>query len=615
MKIVMIGPVYPYKGGISHYTSLMYKALSSRNHDVKMISYRLQYPKLLYKKEQKDYTNDSLKVAETSFIINTVNPLSWIGTAKYIKKENPDLVIVQWWHPYFAPCYWILAKLLKRKKLLFLCHNVFPHERFPFDRFITKRVLSQGNYFIVQSNKDAFDLTSIKPNAIYKVAVHPTYSNFRFENMSKSTAREKLGLSFGQKVLLFFGFVREYKGLKHLLRALPKITAQYKDCHLMIVGDFGIDKQSYLDLINELKLNEYINIYDSYIPDREIEKYFAASDLVVLPYESATQSGIVQIAYGFGKAVVATNVGGLPEVVLDNKTGYIVEPQNPEQIANAVICFFKENKMNEFAVNIANEADKYSWDRMVEKVEGFMKEKHHSLSHAILDKETRTKKAKKIELLVKKYTTLKMDTMLEVGSGSGFIAHYFSELGYGEKGTFVVDVVDERKVTDGFNYQLIQNCNLPFADNKFDFIISNHVIEHVGDLNAQITHLREIYRTLIPNGVFYFAVPNRWRFVEGHYKLPFLSWLPKSLSSKYLRLMGKGDHYDCNLLSRSEAEKLLNEQGFSYIDATIDAIRIIGEIESQNPFVKFTSLLPKRFWRMFMMFMPTLIYICRKPTS
>lgn len=367
-KIVLVGPVYPYKGGISHYTGLMYRALRSR-YDVSMVSYKMQYPKFLFKKEQKDYSNDTFKIDGTNYWIHTANPLNLVGTAWKIRREKPDLVIFQWWHPYFAPCYWILCRLLGRCRILFVCHNVFPHERFPMDRFLTKLVLRQGDYFITQSKMDAEDLLSIEKDARYVQAVHPTYNAFKFEDMSREQARGLLGIGADERVVLFFGFVREYKGLRHLLRAMPLLRGFGMGVRLLVVGDFGDDRQEYMDLIDELGIGDMLEIHGGYIPDKEVEKYFAASDLVALPYESATQSGIVQIAYGFEKPVVVTDVGGLPDVVTDGETGYVVEPRNPDALAEAVRRYFEEGKEEEFRRNIEHEAYKYSWDRMTEHVE------------------------------------------------------------------------------------------------------------------------------------------------------------------------------------------------------------------------------------------------------
>lgn len=369
-NIVLVGPVYPYKGGISHYTGLMYRALSKK-YKVTMVSYKFQYPRLLYKNKQRDYDNDSFKIEGTNYWLHTANPINWFTTAGKIKKQKPDLVIIQWWHPYFAPCYWSLAKALGGLKILFVCHNVFPHERFPLDRMLTRMVLKQGDYFIVQSGTDAGDLKGIMPDARYEQTVHPTYNAFKFENLSKEKSRELLKKSMQEKVLLFFGFVREYKGLRYLIEAMPEISRNIADIKLMIVGDFGSEenKEAYVNLIKENGAEEFIDIYDGYIPDREIEKFFAACDLVVLPYVDATQSGIVQIAYGFEKPVVVTDVGGLPDVVEDGKTGYVVEARNQGELAEAVITYFQEQKETDFEKNVRAEAYRFSWERIAEVLE------------------------------------------------------------------------------------------------------------------------------------------------------------------------------------------------------------------------------------------------------
>lgn len=368
-KIVLVGPVYPYKGGIAHYTSLMYQSLAKK-YDVEMISYKMQYPKLLFKKEQKDYSNDMFKIENTQFLIHTANPFNIIGVAKKIKSMNPDLVIMQWWHPYFAPCYWILESALGKKiKKMFICHNVFPHERFPMDRFLTKMVLKKGDSYIVHSKSDGEDLLTIKPDAHYKQNPHPTYNAFKIRDISKEQARKELNKSMDEKLLLFFGFVREYKGLKHLLNAMPEVKARIGNIKLMVVGSFGDDKEDYMKLIQSHHIEDCVEVIDSYTPDNEVEKYFAGSDLVVLPYESATQSGIVQIAYGFEKPVVVTNVGGLPDVVTDGKTGYVVEEKNPKKLAEAIIDFYEKDREKKFIEGVRKEAERFSWDRMRETIE------------------------------------------------------------------------------------------------------------------------------------------------------------------------------------------------------------------------------------------------------
>ena len=183
-KIILIGPVYPYKGGISHYTGLMCRELAKR-HDVEMISYKMQYPKFLFHKEQRDYSNDSFKIENAQYRLHTANPFNIVRTARYIRRKKPDMVVIQWWHPYFAPCYFLLARFMGRQKITFVCHNVFSHERFPMDKKLTKLALSNGSHFIVHAKEEARELEKIQPAPDYVVTPHPTYNAFRFEGMSR----------------------------------------------------------------------------------------------------------------------------------------------------------------------------------------------------------------------------------------------------------------------------------------------------------------------------------------------------------------------------------------------------------------------------------------------
>lgn len=368
MRIVLIGPVYPYKGGISHYTGLLCRALRQK-HEVIMVSYKMQYPRFLFKKEQKDYSNKSFQVDDTKYWIHTANPINLFLAARRIRKLRPDAVILQWWHPYFAPCYRILATLLGEIPLLITCHNVFPHERFPLDRFLTRMVLKRADGYIVQSHLDEKDLLTVKPDANYVVTPHPTYNAFKMKNMSRAEARELLAVGHDSPMLLFFGFVREYKGLKYLLDALPEVKKRIPDISLWVVGDFGDDKDVYLEQIEKNRIGDNIRLVEGYVPDQEVEKYFAAADLVVLPYVSATQSGIVQIAYGFDKPVVVTDVGGLPDVVRHKETGYVVPSGNAQEIAKAVISFYQEDRETDWESNIRKQAAEFSWETMVERME------------------------------------------------------------------------------------------------------------------------------------------------------------------------------------------------------------------------------------------------------
>lgn len=374
-KIMLIGPVYPYKTGLSYYVGLLYRQLC-KNNEVTLYSYSMQYPKFMYKKEQRDYEDDTVKIDNVEYILNSANPFNWISVARRIKKEQPELLILQWLHPYFAPCYWFMSKLLKKIPILYICHNALPHERFPMDRWLTKITLSQAKYIVAHSNSDADILKEMLPKAKIKVNPHPAYNFFKISNMTKEEGRRQLGLAQDAKVLLFFGLVREYKGLKHLLNAMPTIKQQYGDVKLLIAGDFGKEenKKFYDDMMQELQIKDCVDVYGGHIPIPEVEKFFAACDMVVLPYESATQSGVIQVAYSFDKTVLATNVGGLPDVVQNNQTGYIVEPQNPQKIAEAVIDFYENNRAQEFENYIREEAYRFSWERMEKTIKEMVQE-------------------------------------------------------------------------------------------------------------------------------------------------------------------------------------------------------------------------------------------------
>lgn len=366
MKIAMIGPVHPYKGGIAHYTDLLCRALREDGNEVQLYSFKFQYPKLLYKKPQKDMKSSGFGTNDADFCIHTLNPFNWIKVAGRIKKQKPELIILQWWHPYFAPCFWSTCKLLRREKILFVCHNVFPHERFPLDRLLTKWTLGCGRYFITQSKMDARDLLSVKHDAVYRVTPHPTYGMFCRQGMSMQKAREQLQIDQGQRVLLFFGFVRKYKGLQYLLEAMKLLKERDFKVQLWVVGDFGEDKDEYVEQIRTFEIGDQVQMVQGYVPDDEVEKYFAASDLVVLPYLSATQSGIVQIAFGFEKPVLVTEVGGLPDVVTNGKTGYVVEPRSAEMIAEAIMDYYINNRREAFVSQIEKEKDRFSWKTFVD---------------------------------------------------------------------------------------------------------------------------------------------------------------------------------------------------------------------------------------------------------
>jgi glycosyltransferase involved in cell wall biosynthesis len=368
MKIALIGVTHPFRGGIAHYTTLLCRALRTR-HEVRFFALSRQYPSLLFPgKTQLDASADSLAV-EHEASLDSINPWTWWTTARRIARWRADLVLFSWWHPFFAPSFGTVARLARwmgRVPSCYLCHNAIPHERTALDMLLLRYAFASGQAFIAHSQEDAANLKQLRRVAVVHYNPHPTYVVFApGEAPSIEEAKRRLGLE-GRRVLLFFGFVRGYKGLAHLLDAVALLDPSY---HLLVVGEFYDDRAAYEPRLARLAERGQVTVVDRYVPNEEVGRYFLASDLVMVPYLSATQSGVIQMAYGFLRPVVATAVGGIPEVVIEGKTGYLVPPADPQAMAEAVRRYFVEDRTEEFRAHIARENANYTWERMLETIE------------------------------------------------------------------------------------------------------------------------------------------------------------------------------------------------------------------------------------------------------
>jgi len=364
MKITILSTAYPLRGGIAHFNGLLYKELSI-NHDVKVITFRRQYPSIFFPGKTQLESSDSLEEIPSTVEVDSINPFNWISVGKGIKKSGPDLLIFKYWMPFFGPAFGTIAKIAKmnkKTKVVVICDNVIPHEKKPGDRVFTKYFFNSADYFITMSKSVQSNLFSLYPYAKERLLFHPIYSNFG-KPIPKDLARTRLNIE-SKKVMLFFGFIRDYKGLDVLLRSLVLIKNKI-DFNLIVAGEFYSNEEKYITLIKELELQNVVKLFSDFIPTNQVKYYFSACDVVVLPYKSATQSGIVQIANNFDKPMISTNVGGLGEVIENGKTGYLVEKENPQQLANVILKFYNENKEAEFIENIRTEAVKYSWAQFV----------------------------------------------------------------------------------------------------------------------------------------------------------------------------------------------------------------------------------------------------------
>ena len=369
MKICLIGPMYPLRGGVAHYNAQLGLELAKR-HEIAVVSFSRQYPALLFPgRTQLDPSEPPLGLTAEP-LLDSLNPLSWLRAGRRIAEFSPALTAVHWWNPFFAPCIGTTLRLAKRRfrtAVVFICHNILPHEPLPATRRLTRFALASGDAWLVHSETDRRDLESLRLRGPILMTPQPPGRGFG-EPIDKERAKRRLGLS--GNILLFFGLIRRYKGLPQLLEALPLVLKRL-NCTLIVVGEFYDEKDRCLNLINAMGIAGKVQVIDRFIPDNEVSLYFSAADLVVLPYASATQSAIVPIAFAFERPVLATRVGGLPEAVRDGETGLLVEPHNPAALAEAIIRFFDEQMEPAFRRNILLR-QAFSWKELASALEAIV---------------------------------------------------------------------------------------------------------------------------------------------------------------------------------------------------------------------------------------------------
>jgi len=310
MRIALFGPVHPFRGGIAHYTTLLNRTLREEGHTVLLVSFSRMYPRWLFPgASDRDPSATPLQASDPRYWVDSLNPLTWLTTFVRLRRFQPDLIVLSWWTPFFAPLWYTLAllnRLFLRREIVILCHNVLPHEEGRFSRLIARHVLGWADRLVVQSEGEKSRLSGILPEADVRIAPHPVYDMWAERRVPQAEARAHLGLPEAMPILLFFGIIRQYKGLDNLLDALPSVQAAVGDLLLLIAGEFWEDRERYARKIHQLGLDNAVRIDNRYIPDDEVALYFSAADLLVAPYTSVTGSGVIQMAAGFGLPVVTT---------------------------------------------------------------------------------------------------------------------------------------------------------------------------------------------------------------------------------------------------------------------------------------------------------------------
>lgn len=369
MKIVILGSAHPLRGGLASYNERLAREYMKQGHSVQIFTFSLQYPDFLFPGTTQ-YSDQP--APDDLFIhvkVNSVNPLNWYKVGKEIAALNADLMIVKFWLPFMGPCLGTISRIVKgngKTKVISILDNIIPHEKRVGDYLLAKYFVNSVDGFIAMSDSVLTDLNKFDTKKPRAFSPHPLFDNFGAA-ITKPEAYEKLGLAINEEYILFFGFIRDYKGLDLLLQAMADERVRNLNMKLIVAGEFYTDAKPYADLIEQLGLRDKLILKTDFIPDDEVRNYFCAADMVVQPYKHATQSGVTQICYHFDRPMLVTNVGGLPEIVPHGKVGYVVEPQ-PKAIADAIVDFYTNHMELRMRDNIRVEKKKYAWSAMLEKI-------------------------------------------------------------------------------------------------------------------------------------------------------------------------------------------------------------------------------------------------------
>ena len=371
-KVIIIGPAHPLRGGLASFDERLARQFQHQGYDTSIYTFSLQYPGFLFPGTTQFSSEPKPTDINIKVCINSVNPLNWLLVGNELRKLKPFIIIIRYWLPFMGPCLGTILRCAKTNgvtKLVCIADNVIPHEKRPGDKHFTQYCFKPIDAFVTMSDKVLIDLKTITQKPAQQI-VHPLYDNFG-EALPKEKARKHLGIASDENIILFFGFIRKYKGLDILLHAMKilkekMVNGAFKGCKLLIAGEYYEDKKQYDDLIAELDIADQLILRTDFISDSEVRFYLSAADFVIQPYRNATQSGVTPLAYHFEKPMLVTNVGGLPSLVPNGKVGLVAEP-NPEAIAGKIEELY-EIGGQQFIPHLREEKLKYSWQVLVDTI-------------------------------------------------------------------------------------------------------------------------------------------------------------------------------------------------------------------------------------------------------
>lgn len=612
MRIAVVGPTHPFKGGVAQHTTVLAQRLVAAGHEVEIISWLRQYPQRLYPGQQTVEQPEFDPFEPTVRALSWNRPDSWVRAARRLR--DVDLVVFAHITPVQVIPYRVMIATLHggRARTAVICHNVLPHERGRADAVLVSALLRGADLIVVHSEAQADEARHLTGKPI-KVAQLAPFLPTGFVR--------RVPLVGEHRRLIFFGLVRPYKGLDVLLRAL---AAGPSDVRLRVIGEFWGGTAAMLQLCHELDIADRVELRDGYVAAEEVPSLFSDVDALVLPYRTATGSQGVWTGFEFGVPVIATRAGHLADDIRDGVDGVVAEPDDVESLAGALKSFYAAGVPERLRAAVVPVDPQPYWSRYLEaltategaKVPEGNRRPQLAYSEAMglmLDEQHRRTKARKILSVLHHYLgrdDLEGLTALDIGCSAGFIA---DELANDGADTIGVDI-DEPGLAAaqgsfGHRVRFVRTSGdaLPFPDDSLDVVVFNHIYEHVVDPDAILT---EIHRVLKPAGVAYLGMGNKYQVMEPHYRLPFLSWVPQRLADRYVRAFGKADDYYESYASRRGLKTLV--RGFHVWDYTIPVVVRPDVFGSEDQVHGLVARVPPLAVRAAMPIIPTFIWVATK---